>query len=98
MNFGTGVLTAVIMLIAPGAIVGRAAGVRWPLAVAVAPALTYGVVALAIVPFGALGIRWNAWSAAATLAGVDGPEPGTPSQPFILAVFFNNCCVYLTFS
>jgi len=70
VNFGTGVLTAVIMLIAPGAIVGRAAGVRWPLAVAVAPALTYGVVALAIVPFGALGIRWNAWSAAATLAGV----------------------------
>ncbi len=30
---------------------------------AVGPALTYGVVALAIVPFGALGIPWNAWTA-----------------------------------
>ena len=70
MNFGTGVLTAVLLLIAPGAVLGRAAGMRWPQAVAVAPVLTYGVVALAIVPFGALGISWNAWSAAAVLAGV----------------------------
>lgn len=70
MNFGTGVLTAVLLLIAPGAVIGRAAGLRWLLAVAVAPALTYGSVALAIVPFGALGIRWNAWSAAGVLAGI----------------------------
>ena len=69
MNFGTGVLTAVVMVIAPGAVIGRAGGLRWPLAVAVAPALTYGVVALAIVPFGAVGIRWNAWSAATVLGG-----------------------------
>jgi hypothetical protein len=70
VNFGAGVLTAVVMLIAPGAVLGRAGGLRWPLAVAVAPVLTYGVAALAIVPFGALGIRWNAASAAAVLAGV----------------------------
>jgi hypothetical protein len=70
VNFGTGVLTAVIMLIAPGFLAGRAAGLRRPLAVAVAPALTYGVAALAIVPFGAVGIRWNAWSGAAALAAV----------------------------
>ena len=70
MNFGTGVLTAVLLLIAPGAIVGRTAGLRWPLAVAVAPVLTYGVVALAIVPFGAAGIRWNAGSGGAALAAV----------------------------
>lgn len=70
MNFGTGVLTAVLLLIAPGAVVGRAGGLRWPPALAVAPVLTYGVVALAIVPFGALGIRWNAWTAAAVLAAV----------------------------
>ena len=70
MNFGTGVLTAVLLLIVPGAIVGRAAGLRWPLAVAVAPVLTYGVVALAIVPFGAAGIRWNAGSGAAALTAV----------------------------
>ncbi len=70
MNFGTGVLTAVLLLVTPGAVVGRAAGLRWPLAVAVAPALTYGVVALAIVPFGALSLRWNPWTAGAALAGV----------------------------
>ncbi len=72
MNFGTGVLTAVLLLIAPGAVVGRAAGLRWPLAVAVGPVLTYGVVALAVVPFGALGIRWNIFSGGAVLAGVSG--------------------------
>ena len=70
MNFGTGVVTAVLLLITPGAVVGRAAGLRWPPAVAVAPTLTYGVVALAIVPFGALSIRWNLWTAGAVLAGV----------------------------
>ena len=39
-------------------------------AIAVGPALTYGVVALAIVPFGALGIPWNAWTAFFALAVV----------------------------
>ena len=70
MNFGTGVLTAVLLLIAPGAIVGRTAGLRWPPALAVAPVLTYGVVSLAIVPFGAVGIRWDAGSGAAVLAAI----------------------------
>ena len=63
MNFGSGVLSAVMVLIVPGAAVARAGGVRWPLAVAVGPALTYGTVGLAIVPLGALGIRWDARSA-----------------------------------
>lgn len=70
MNFGTGVLAAVVMLIAPGVLVSRAAGLRWAQAVALAPVLTYGVVALAIVPFGALGIPWNVRTAAAALAGI----------------------------
>ncbi len=70
MNFGTGVLTAVLLLIAPGVVVGRAAGLHRPAAVAVAPVLTFGVVALAIVPFGALGVPWNAGTAAAALAAV----------------------------
>ncbi len=39
-------------------------------ALAVGPALTYGVVALAIVPFGAVGIPWNAWTAFFALAVV----------------------------
>lgn len=68
MNFGSGVLLAVLLLTVPGAVVGRAAGLRWSLAVGVAPALTYGVVAAAVVPFGAIGIRWNALSAAIALA------------------------------
>ena len=66
MNFGVGVLIAVLLMAAPGAVVGRFGGLRWPLAAAVGPVLTYGAVALAIVPFGALGIRWNAVSALLT--------------------------------
>ena len=64
MNFGSGVLIAVLLLTLPGAVVGLAGGLRGPLAVAVGPALTYGVVGLAVVPFGALGIGWNAGIAA----------------------------------
>ena len=70
MNFGSGVLIAVGLLTIPGALVALAGGLRWPLAVAVGPALTYGVVGLAIVPFGALGIRWTALSAALALLAV----------------------------
>ncbi|MEI7517237.1 MAG: DUF6541 family protein [Mycobacteriaceae bacterium] len=63
MNFGSGVLIAVLLLALPGAVVGLAGGLRGPLAVAVGSALTYGVVGLVVVPFGALGIPWNAGSA-----------------------------------
>jgi len=66
--FGT--LIALFLLIAPGAIVARITQLTWPVAVAVGPALTYGVVALAIIPFGALGIPWNGWTALLTLAAV----------------------------
>jgi hypothetical protein len=38
--------------------------------VAVGPALTYGVVALAIIPYGAIGIPWNGWTALAALVVV----------------------------
>ncbi len=37
----------------------RTAQLTWPIAVAVGPALTYGTVALAILPLGAVGIPWN---------------------------------------
>ncbi len=56
-------LIALLLLVVPGAIVARAAQLTWPVAVAVGPALTYGVVALAILPMGAVGIPWNAWTA-----------------------------------
>jgi hypothetical protein len=60
----------VLLLVAPGAIVAMAGRMPVAVAVAVGPALTYGVVALAIVPFGALGIPWNAWTAFFALAVV----------------------------
>jgi len=72
VNFGFGVLIAVLLLVLPGAVVARAGGLRWPLAVATGPALTYGVVGLAIVPFGAIGINWNALSALLTFSVVTG--------------------------
>ncbi len=58
------------LLIAPGAIIARITQLSWPVAVAVGPALTYGVVALAIIPFGAIGIPWNGWTALAALVVV----------------------------
>jgi D-galactosaminyltransferase len=66
------VLIALLLLVIPGAIVGRACRLTWPAAVAVGPALTYGVVALAIIPFGALGVPWNGWTALFALAIVTG--------------------------
>jgi hypothetical protein len=70
VNFGSGVLIAVLLLAVPGAVVARAGGLRWPLALAVGPALTYGVVGLGIVGFGAVGIRWNGLSALGALTGL----------------------------
>ncbi len=63
MSFGFGVLIAVLLLILPGAVVGLAGRLSWPVALGVGPALTYGVVGLAIIPFGAIGIPWNGWTA-----------------------------------
>jgi D-galactosaminyltransferase len=63
VSFAAGVLVALLLLVIPGAIVARAAQLTWPTAIAVGPALTYGVVALAILPFGAVGIPWNAGTA-----------------------------------
>jgi hypothetical protein len=57
-----------LLLVIPGALVARVGRLTWPTAIAVGPALTYGVVALAIVPFGALGVPWNGWTALFALA------------------------------
>jgi hypothetical protein len=72
VGLGFGVLIALLLLVVPGAIVARVSRLTWPAAVAVGPALTYGVVALAIVPYGALGVPWNAWTALFALAVVTG--------------------------
>ena len=68
MGLWFGTLIALFLLIAPGTIVARISQLTWPVAVAVGPALTYGVVALAIIPYGAIGIPWNGWTALAALA------------------------------
>jgi D-galactosaminyltransferase len=68
VGLGFGTLIALFLLIAPGATVARVAQLTWPIAIAVGAALTYGVVALAIIPFGAVGIPWNGWTALAALA------------------------------
>ncbi|WP_406813646.1 DUF6541 family protein [Mycobacterium sp. M23085] len=70
MGLWCGTLIALFLLIAPGAIIARISQLSWPVAVAVGPALTYGTVALAIIPFGAVGIPWNGWTALATLVVV----------------------------
>ncbi|OCB40206.1 hypothetical protein A5675_11960 [Mycobacterium malmoense] len=70
MGLWFGTLIALFLLIAPGAIIARISQLSWPIAVAVGPALTYGAIALAIIPFGAVGIPWNGWTALATLAAV----------------------------
>jgi hypothetical protein len=76
VGLGFGVLLALLLLVIPGAIVARVGRLTRPTAVAVGPALTYGVVALAIVAFGALGIPWNAWTALFALAAVTGVALG----------------------
>ncbi|MDT5054888.1 MAG: D-galactosaminyltransferase [Mycobacterium sp.] len=76
VSLGFGVLIALFLLVLPGAIVARVGRLTWPTAVAVGPALTYGVVALSIVPFGALGVPWNAWTALFALAVVTGTALG----------------------
>jgi D-galactosaminyltransferase len=84
VSLGFGVLVALLLLIVPGAIVALAGRLPWPLAIAVGPALTYGVVGLAIVPYGALGIPWNGWTASAALAVV---ILGTIGFRFLLSRF-----------
>lgn len=72
MSFGFGVLAAVLLLTLPGALVALAGGLRWPMATAVGPVLTYGVVGLAIIPFGAVGVPWNTLTAGLVLLVVLG--------------------------
>ena len=76
MSLALGVLPALLLLIVPGALVGTAARLPWLVAVAVGPALTYGIVGLAIVPLGAIGWPWNAWTALFAMAVVTGAVAG----------------------
>ncbi|BDY27806.1 MULTISPECIES: DUF6541 family protein [Mycolicibacterium] len=76
MSFGFGVLIALLLLVIPGALIARVGGLTLPAALTVGPVLTYGVVALAIVPFGALGVPWNLWTALFATAFVGGIAAG----------------------
>jgi len=64
------------LLVVPGALVALAARLPWQISVAVGSALTYGVVGLAIIPFGALEIPWNAWTALFAVVLVAGIAAG----------------------
>ncbi|HEU0190831.1 MAG TPA: DUF6541 family protein [Mycobacterium sp.] len=70
MGLASGVIIALALMVIPGVLIAVGARLSWPVAVAVGPALTYGAVGLAIVPFGAAGIPWNGRTALATLAVV----------------------------
>lgn len=70
MHLTSGVVLAAALQLLPGALVARIARLSWPVAVAVGPALTYGVVGAATVPFGAVGIGWNAVTALLALVVV----------------------------
>ncbi|WP_343709906.1 DUF6541 family protein [Mycobacterium sp.] len=70
MGLAFGTLSALLLLIVPGATIAHVARLSWPVSVAVGPAATYGVVALAIIPYGGAGIGWNAWTALAALVVV----------------------------
>ncbi|WP_071286335.1 DUF6541 family protein [Mycolicibacterium llatzerense] len=63
MSLASGVLVALLIMVIPGAITARAAQLTWPVAIAVGPAVTYGIVALAVIPLGAVGVPWNGWTA-----------------------------------
>jgi D-galactosaminyltransferase len=63
VSLALGVLPALLLLIVPGSLVGIAARLPLLIAVTVGPALTYGVVGLAIIPLGAVGWPWNGWTA-----------------------------------
>ncbi|MDT5071470.1 MAG: D-galactosaminyltransferase, partial [Mycobacterium sp.] len=76
MSLASGVLVALLLLVIPGAIIARTAQLTWPTAVAVGPTLTYGTVALAILPMGAVGIPWNLWTALLALLIVVGVVAG----------------------
>ncbi|MCV7374859.1 hypothetical protein H5P33_19295 [Mycolicibacterium arabiense] len=67
MSLAFGVLVAWSLLVIPGAIVARTAQLTWPVAIAVGAPLTYGVVGLAILPLGAVGVPWNGWTALGSL-------------------------------
>ena len=48
MGLTFGILFALFLLIVPGTTVARSAQLTWPIAVAIGPALTFGVVAFSI--------------------------------------------------
>lgn len=60
-------VAALLLMVLPGTLVAAGARLSWPLAVTVGPVLTYGLVGLVIVPFGAVGIPWKVSTALAAL-------------------------------
>ena len=57
------VVTAVILIV-PGALVGRRMSLPWPVAAAAGAPLTFGMIGIFTVLYGALSIPWNVGTAA----------------------------------
>ncbi|MET9199022.1 DUF6541 family protein [Gordonia sp. NPDC003585] len=56
------VVTAVVLIV-PGALVGRRMMLPWPVALAAGPPITFGLVSVLTVLYSAVGFQWNAISA-----------------------------------
>lgn len=90
------VVTAVILIV-PGALVGRRMALPWPVAVAAAAPLTFGMIGVFTVLYGVVGIPWNlltallmvaicwliawGWNIAARRIGLLSPTPVDDDAP-----------------
>ena len=57
------VIVSALLLILPGALVGRRMNLPWPVAFAAGPAITFALVSILTVLYSAVGFQWNAVSA-----------------------------------
>ncbi|MDL9937503.1 hypothetical protein QSJ18_12165 [Gordonia sp. ABSL1-1] len=61
------VVVTALVLIVPGALVGRRMSLPWPVALAAGPPITFGLVSIATVLYSAVGFEWNPVSALVAL-------------------------------
>ncbi|MCR5980179.1 hypothetical protein GDN83_20940 [Gordonia jinghuaiqii] len=66
------VVVTALMLILPGAVVGRRMNLPWPVALASGPPITFALVSILTVLYSAVGFQWNAVSALVGLLFVFG--------------------------
>ena len=52
-------VVTVVLLIVPGACVGRRMTLSWPVAIAAGAPITFAIVSVSTVLYGAIGFEWN---------------------------------------